>query len=61
MSKIPYIYLLCADNRRKVYQAACGMPAKNYAQRAMALCSLWTTDLINARFNYNTLHIKGRV
>ena len=30
--------------RRKVYQAACGVPAKSFAQRAMALCSLWTTD-----------------
>ena len=35
-----HIYLLCACNRRKVYQAACGMPAKSYAQRAKALCDV---------------------
>ena len=52
-----HIYLLCACNRRKVYQAACGIPAKSYAQRAMALYSLQTTDLINAKFNCNTIHI----
>ena len=33
------------------------MTAKIYAQKAMALCRLWTTDLINAKFNSNTIHI----
>ena len=41
----------------KKRQAACEVPAKIYAQRAMALGSLWKTDLINANFNYNTIHI----
>ena len=52
-----YIYILCACTRRKVNQAACEVPAKSDAQEAMVLCSLWTTDLKNAKFNCNTIHI----
>ena len=41
-----HIYAVVCCTRRKVYQAACEVPAKIYAQKPMALCSLWTTDLI---------------
>ena len=41
----------------KVHQAACEVLAKIYAKKAIALCSLWTTDWINAKFNCYTIHI----
>ena len=53
-----HLYLLCTCTGRKVYQAACEVPAYIYAERAMALCSLWAINLINAKFICNTVHIQ---